>query len=177
VTIKGQTYCSIRTQFPDFPGLTQIPGYPGYYAKENGDIYASRRSYMPKLLHYYLSPKGYHVVDLYNNWQRKTVTVHKLIMLTFIGSRPDGLNEIRHLDGNKANNHLSNLKYGTSQDNADDKKLHGTCYKSFAKCHPDRPLVGNGLCNYCYQKQWALQNIEKVRESKRAYQLRRKQLA
>jgi hypothetical protein len=34
--------------------------------------------------------------------------------------------ECRHLDGNRANNHLSNLCWGTPSDNDDDRRRHGT---------------------------------------------------
>lgn len=37
--------------------------------------------------------------------------------------------ECCHDDGNPANNHLSNLKWGTKLDNADDKHRHGTMYR------------------------------------------------
>ena len=56
----------------------------------------------------------------------RTVYVHELVLLAFVGPRPamDERCEIRHLDGDKTNNHLSNLKYGTVKENAADRKLH-----------------------------------------------------
>jgi hypothetical protein len=32
--------------------------------------------------------------------------------------------EIRHLDGNKFNNNITNLAYGTAKENAADRKMH-----------------------------------------------------
>jgi hypothetical protein len=46
-------------------------------------------------------------------------------MLTFEGPCPEGL-EVCHGDGNKGNNVLSNLRYGTRLENAMDRALHGT---------------------------------------------------
>jgi hypothetical protein len=50
--------------------------------------------------------------------------VHQLVAEAFHGSRPDGL-VIRHLDGDKMNNRATNLRYGTSSENAQDRLEHG----------------------------------------------------
>ncbi|HGO3895721.1 TPA: NUMOD4 motif-containing HNH endonuclease [Staphylococcus aureus] len=50
--------------------------------------------------------------------------VHKLIMLTFKGKRPKGL-DICHNDGNPENNKLSNLRYDTRNNNNLDVFKHG----------------------------------------------------
>lgn len=54
----------------------------------------------------------------------KTRKVHQLVAVAFLGPCPDGM-EICHKDGNPANNHASNLKYGTRADNARDRVDHG----------------------------------------------------
>lgn len=51
--------------------------------------------------------------------------IHSAVMLAFVGPCPDGL-EVRHLDGKKHNNKLSNLIYGTQSQNEADKVRHGT---------------------------------------------------
>lgn len=50
-------------------------------------------------------------------------TVHALVMLAFRGPTPAGL-EIRHLNGNPADNRLMNLAFGTRSRNNQDKKWH-----------------------------------------------------
>lgn len=67
---------------------------------------------------------GYPVVTLCKNWRHEKRRVHVLVALAFLGSRPTGY-EIRHKDGNKANNAVSNLAYGSSQENSDDCADHG----------------------------------------------------
>ncbi len=52
-------------------------------------------------------------------------TVHKLVLLAFVGPRPEGY-ECLHADGDKTNNRISNIRWGTPQENSDDKKRHGT---------------------------------------------------
>jgi AraC-like DNA-binding protein len=51
--------------------------------------------------------------------------VHLLVLLAFVGPIPKWQMG-RHLDGDKTNNRLSNLAYGTSQENMYDKYAHGT---------------------------------------------------
>lgn len=46
-------------------------------------------------------------------------------MLAFVGPPPPG-QQIRHLDGNRANPALANLCYGAPTENHADKKRHGT---------------------------------------------------
>lgn len=51
-------------------------------------------------------------------------TVHSLVAACFIGPRPAG-QIIRHLDDNPGNNHVSNLRYGTKRENAEDARRNG----------------------------------------------------
>jgi hypothetical protein len=51
--------------------------------------------------------------------------VHALVAAAFLGPRPEGM-QVRHGDGSKDNNHLSNLCYGTASDNVRDSIAHGT---------------------------------------------------
>lgn len=51
--------------------------------------------------------------------------VHKLVLLAFVGPRPEGL-ECRHLNGVPADNRLENLRWGTRRENILDAVSHGT---------------------------------------------------
>lgn len=57
--------------------------------------------------------------------KRDNRNIHKLVLETFIGPCPNNM-ECRHLDGNRQNNQLSNLKWGTKKENQNDRKRHGT---------------------------------------------------
>lgn len=48
-----------------------------------------------------------------------------LVMLAFVGPRPDGL-DVCHGNGNPADNRLENLRYGTRSENMRDALRHGT---------------------------------------------------
>lgn len=57
---------------------------------------------------------GYHLLQLGHLGARPTV--HSLVMLAFVGPRPEDY-DINHKDGNKANNRLENLEYVTKSQN------------------------------------------------------------
>jgi len=70
------------------------------------------------------SPSGYLRVHLSGNKTHSTLPVHALVLKAFVGPRAKGA-VCRHLDGDKTNNNLGNLAWGTIFDNASDKVRHG----------------------------------------------------
>lgn len=81
-----------------------------------------------------------------------THLAHRLVMLAFVGPCPAGM-EVRHMDGDPTNNQLSNLRYGTSKDNANDKKVHGrNANMNKDKCPIGHFLREPNLCNAQSQK-------------------------
>jgi hypothetical protein len=68
-----------------------------------------------------LKPKrvglGYVGVNLYKDGRGSTVSIHKLVMRSFVGEAPPGMN-VNHKDGIKKNNGLSNLEYVTFSSNS-----------------------------------------------------------
>ena len=98
-----------------------IPGYEGIYKiNKQGEILGPYR----KLLKQRCDPI-YPKVYLYKDGKRRHCSTHVLMMLTFVGERPDGL-QIRHKDGDPTNNKLDNLVYGTPSENIGDQSFHGT---------------------------------------------------
>jgi hypothetical protein len=69
----------------------------------------------------------------------KNRLVHRLILETFVGPCPEGM-QCRHFpDANKTNNRLENLQWGTPTENAADREVHGTVTRK----HPNRPRGAN----------------------------------
>ena len=64
--------------------------------------------------------------------------IHVLVTRAFYGELPKGL-LTRHLDGNKDNNHLDNLRYGTISENNKDSIRHGTSTRG--ELHPNAKLT------------------------------------
>lgn len=98
-----------------------IPGYDGYEVSDQGRVRSYRRG-QPSIIG--STKDSYPNVLLYNGRARRRFTVHSLVMLAFVGPRPDG-QEVRHLNGSPKDNRLVNLKYGTSKENSADCEAHG----------------------------------------------------
>lgn len=89
---------------------------------------------------------GYISAQLYDprsSRKKSKQRVHKMVLEAFVSPRPQGF-LCRHLDGNKLNNALSNLKWGTPKENAEDSRAHGTLLAgekiSFAKLN-DKDVI------------------------------------
>jgi len=67
---------------------------------------------------------GYLAVTLTDGVNRPQIGVHRLVARAFVGECPIGLH-VLHGDGNKTNNHFTNLRYGTPAENVADTKRHG----------------------------------------------------
>lgn len=96
-----------------------IPGFPGYEVSDAGRVRSFMRQ-LPRILHQY-NCRGYRQVAVRRNSRTsRRMTVHQLVLMAFVGPRSEG-GECRHLDNNRANNHLSNLRWGTKSDNMRDR--------------------------------------------------------
>lgn len=110
-----------------------IPDVPNYRAGSDGSIWSrlwrvgESRSATPTWRQLTPTPghKGRLRVSITVNGKTTPKYVHRLVALAFYGPLPDGL-QTRHLDGNHLNNTPENLKYGTREENEDDKWKHGT---------------------------------------------------
>ena len=67
-----------------------------------------------------VNKKGYLQVCLTN---KNTYNVHRLVALTFIENK-ENKPEVNHIDGNKLNNHISNLEWNTTQENLEHKRIN-----------------------------------------------------
>jgi hypothetical protein len=99
--------------------------------------------------------RGYQTVRLYKHFQRKALTVHRLVLEAFVGPRPANY-ECRHLDGDKTNNRISNISWGTRRENQLDNVRHGThphARKTHCPLGHDYYVVranGERRCRTCY---------------------------
>jgi len=71
------------------------------------------------------TPQGYAFVGLWVDGKCKRRTVHRLVLETFVGKKPPK-HEARHLNGERTDNRLTNLAWGTRAENYADRVAHGT---------------------------------------------------
>ena len=86
--------------------------YFGYIVQEDGIIVGKRGT--PLTPHD--NGKGYLIVNLQIGKNRLCKAVHRLLAECFIPN-PLGLSDVDHIDGNRANNKLDNLRWVTHGDN------------------------------------------------------------
>ena len=118
-----------------------IVGYEEYYQVSNigriRRIKQYRNTYFGKILKPSLKKKGrgyYKYVTLSKNNVVKIFAVHRIEALAFLGPCPSGM-ECRHLDGNSSNNIITNLRWGTRSENAQDSIRHGTSVDNAGSKH------------------------------------------
>lgn len=116
-----------------------IPGFPGYRVGDDGSVWSARRtrgradgkrgsvSYIGdtwKPLREKTHPCGHKQVSLCLGGKPITRFVHRLVLEAFVGPPPGGM-ACCHGDGNAANNHLANLRWGSPKANSEDMVRHG----------------------------------------------------
>ncbi len=108
-----------------------IPGYEGLYQASNaGRIKSLKRdrfrnrngstewfgTIKERILMASINKRGYYYVVLRKNGKDITREVHGLVALAFFGLRPQSY-QVRHLDGDRLNNRVNNLQYGSRSEN------------------------------------------------------------
>ena len=103
--------------------IKAIKGYEDTYAvSDDGRVFNIRsgRELKPK------DNNGYFEVTLSSNISKKHFRVHRLVYQAFVGELDDSL-VIDHIDGNRKNNHQSNLRQIHTRENTNRAKIHPYC--------------------------------------------------
>lgn len=108
-----------------------IDGFPGYRIGSDGSVWSCKplRQGSPsvgwRLMRLQVSIYGYQIVTLRRESGSKTKACHRLVLESFVGPCPVGM-ECCHGDGNKTNNRVENLRWDTPDANRRDMMRHGT---------------------------------------------------
>jgi len=110
----------------------KIDGFDNYCVTDTGEVINVKRN---RKLSCTQRKDGYVQVGLWNNGKMKQCYLHRVVYQAFNGAMPDGT-QINHIDGNKANNSLSNLECVSASDNQRHAVLlglRGSKLQSYAK--------------------------------------------
>ena len=103
----------------DYEVFLPIDGYDNYFVSNFGNIKNSKTNKILKLNNH---RQGYKLINLYKNGIRKSFKVHRLVGLAFL-ENPDNKPMIDHIDENKSNNNVKNLRWCCQKENSYNKGI------------------------------------------------------
>ncbi len=124
--------------YPTIPGVTfkAVVGFPLYCVGDDGSVWTSvsaggsKRKIVDSWRKLNPPPSkrdGYIGISLRRELGGKKYTrkVHRLVLEAFVGPRPPGMEGCHFPDPDKSNNRLTNLRWGTHSENAQDSLRQG----------------------------------------------------
>ena len=87
--------------------------YMGYKISNDGRVFNKKGD---KELYYDINHKGYKRVSLFYEGKSKKYFVHRLVAMLYV-ENPNNKNQVNHIDGDKLNNHYTNLEWVTNKEN------------------------------------------------------------
>lgn len=110
--------------------MIDIKGYEGLYAVDkDGNVWSLNWNGTGRTqkLKSGVSSNGYLMINMCKDGKRKGKTVHRLVAEAFLPDYSAEL-DVDHIDRDKTNNNLSNLRMVTTQQNAFNTKAKGYCW-------------------------------------------------
>lgn len=132
-------------------GFKYISQYEGLYSIDRAGAVFSHAS--GKLLKPYPNHRGYLMVQLYKDGKGRRINVHRLVAQTYIPN-PDNLPEVDHIDTNRQNNKVENLRWCTRKEN---------CNNPLSLIHSGESKRGDK--HYLYGKKLSVETRRKMSES------------
>lgn len=105
-----------------------VPGFEGRYdVSDQGRLrsWVHPKGPLPYIRDLPMGDQGYPMANLQLHRKTYMRKIHTLVARAFLGDRPTPDAEIRHLNGDKTDNRLTNLAYGTRSENTLDRVRHG----------------------------------------------------
>ena len=92
----------------------EIQDFNDYLVYDDGRVFS-------KLSNKFLKPQknkytGYYQIFLCKNGIKKRFSIHRLVALHYIPN-PENKSDVDHIDGDKTNNNVNNLRWTTNQEN------------------------------------------------------------
>ena len=101
--------------------METIKGFDDYEIDREGNVWSKKRK---KFMKPHLINTGYLRFELWEKGKRIRIYLHRLLALQFIDN-PDNLACVDHIDRNRQNNSLDNLRWSTHSQNNRNKDCKG----------------------------------------------------
>jgi len=154
----------------DFEMFLPIDGYDNYFISNFGNVKNSKTN---RIINQYNHPQGYKLVSLKNNGKWKMFRVHRLVGNAFL-ENPDNKPMIDHIDENKSNNNVKNLRWATRNDNGCNRGKQINNKSGFKGVCFDKPLNKYKSYININGKLKHLGYYETAEEASRAYEAKAK---
>lgn len=130
-------------KYPSCEEWRDIKGYEGSYQISNLGNFRSKtrkiftamgveRTLKSRILAQGTTPSGYAKVNLHKDGESETRYTHRVVIESFVGECPEGM-EVDHIDNDKSNNTLVNLRYMSHAENMERQDEFGTSVRSKAE--------------------------------------------
>jgi len=103
--------------------MKDIPNFPHYQITEDGRVWSRYKNRFIKERDE-KNGWGYKSYELIENGKKTGIPTHRLLAITYIPN-PENLQIVDHIDRNKTNNILSNLRWVSKSQNAINAKVKG----------------------------------------------------
>tara|TARA_R110000796_G_scaffold52792_1_gene124326 strand:- start:67 stop:519 length:453 start_codon:yes stop_codon:yes gene_type:complete len=100
----------------------EIVGYPNYLIYEDGRVWSKKSNIFMKL---HTTKLGYKRIGLWSNSNQDLIYAHRLVAEAFLPN-DDNKKYVDHIDRDKNNNHVSNLRWVTHLENMNNKGEYKT---------------------------------------------------
>lgn len=121
-------------------GHKWIEGYEGLYSiSSQGEVYSYKHDIFLKQ---HPNHRGYLMVDLYKEGKSKKGIIHRLVAKAFIPN-PYLLPEVDHIDTNRQNNVVDNLRWCTRKENCNNPL--SLKHAGYSRCGEKHYLYGKRL--------------------------------
>lgn len=115
--------------------IKKIKNFENYSISDDGEVYNNKTG---RKLKKSISTSGYYHIQLYKNKKVHMKYIHRLVAQAFIKGEKE---QVDHINGNKLDNHVSNLRWVTASENyynyGYEERKRNRCRKVIAKSNSE----------------------------------------